>query len=376
MSEEEAFFGRQRKGRIHKQTRKFSFVFYQVFYGPIAFIKAVYRQVLILALMFVLGAVIYSYYDHLPTVNAFLASVSTITTVGFFVPNGGNFFTLNQDQAVLLIVLIIISVGALASIVQSMVSMLVDGKLAKSEAQKQLMKRLKNHVIVFGYSHLGKYISEKLEELGFDYVIMTKDPNTYAELLKRDIFVVLEYKNALIEALKTAGIDQASMVVIAHEQDSENMLITLTTRKLRQDVRIISVVHDPTLVETAKAAGASKVIPDTVTIGQLVALSAVTKGLVGVVFSEKVGAKEIAEFSIFKGSPLIGKGLKEISKYGSVIGVIRDGKVETNLFFPDFTLKENDTLLVMGETEMFYKIEKKANVPYIHRPFHKKKEPT
>jgi len=180
--------------------------------------------------MFIFGAIIYSYYDHLPTINAFLASVSTITTIGFFVPNGGNFFTLNPDEAVLLIILIIISVGALASIVQSMVSMLVDGKLAKSEAQKQLMKRLKNHVIVFGYSHLGKYISEKLEELGFDYVIMTKDPNTYNELLKRDIFVVFEYETQPLEALKIAGIDQASMVVIAHEQDSENMLITLTTQ--------------------------------------------------------------------------------------------------------------------------------------------------
>ncbi len=361
MSEEEVIFGRPNKRRIHKQTRKFGFVFYQVFFGPIAFVKAVYRQVLVLAVMFIFGAIIYSYYDHLPTINAFLASVSTITTIGMFIPNGGNFFTLNSDEAVLLIILIIISVGALASIVQSMVSMLVDGKLAKSEAQKQLMKRLKNHVIVFGYSHLGKYISEKLEELGFDYVIMTKDPNTYNELLKRDIFVVLEYETQPIEALKTAGIDQASMVVIAHEQDAENLLILLTARKIRQDIRIISVVHDPTLIDTTKAAGASMVIPDAVTVGHLLALSAVTKGLVGIVFSEKIGAKEIAEFSIFKGSPLIGKGLAEISQYGSIIGVIREGKVLNNLFDPSFTLKEADTLLILGETSLLYKIEKKAN---------------
>jgi len=102
------------------------------------------------------------------------------------------------------------------------------------------------------------------------------------------------------------------------------------------------------------------VIPDSVTIGHLLALSAVTKGLVGIVFSEKIGAKEIAEFTIFKGSSLIGKGLQEISKYGSIIGVIRDGKVVTNLFVPGFTLNEGDTLLIMGETAMLYKMEKKA----------------
>ncbi len=361
MNEDEVIFGRHAKGRVHKQTRKFSFAFYQAFYGPIAFVKAVYRQVLVLAAMFVFGAGIFYVYDHLPPVGAFLASVSTITTIGMFIPNGGNFFTINSTEAVLLIVLIIISVGALASIVQSMVSMLVDGKLAKSEAQRQLMKRLRKHVVVFGYSHLGKYVSEKLEELGFDYVIMTKDPNTYNELLKRNIFVVLEYETQPIEALKAAGIDQASMVVIAHEQDAENMLILLTTRKVRRDVRIITVVHDPTLVDTAKEAGASMVIPDSVTVGHLLALSAVTKGLVGIVFSEKIGAKEIAEFTIFKSSPLIGKGLQEISKYGSVIGVIRDGKVVTNLFDPSFTLQEDDTMLILGETALLYTVEKEAN---------------
>ena len=346
--------------RIRKQTRKLSFVIYQALYGPIAFAKAVYRQVLVLALMFFLGALLYYYYDHLPVISAFLASVSTITTVGMYSPNGGNLFTLHSTEAVLLIVLILISVGALASIVQSMVSMLVDGQLAKSEAQKQLMKRLRKHVIVFGYSHLGRYVSEKLEDLGFDYVIMTKDPETYNDLVKRDVFVVLECETQPMEALKTAGVEHAAMVVIAHEQDAENMLILLTIRRMRPDIRIITVVHDPNLVDTAKSIGANMVIPDSVTVGNLLALSAVTKGLVGIVFSEKIGAKEIAEFSIFHSSSLIGKGLAEVAKYGSVIGVIRDGKVAANLFDPAFVLQEADTLLVLGETELLYKVEKEA----------------
>ncbi len=342
------------------QTRRFSFVLYQAFYGPIAFAKAVYRQVIVLAAVFIWGAIIFSYYDQLPIINSLLASVSTITTIGLYVPNGGDFFTLNHTEAVLLIILIIISVAAGASIVQSMVSMLVDGHLAKSEAQKQLMKRIKKHVIVFGYSHLGKYVTEKLDELGFDYVIMTKDPNTYNELLKKDVFVVLEYETQPIAAMKTAGVDRASMIVVAHEKDAENMLILLTARKMCPDIRIISVVHDPSLIDTAKTAGADMVIPASVTIGHLLALSAITKDLVGIVFSEKIGAKEIAEFSIFKSSQLIGKGLQEISKHAAIIGVVRNGAVLNNIFDPTFTLQENDTLLVMGETNMLYKIEKEA----------------
>jgi len=46
----------------------------------------------------------------------------------------------------------------------------------------------------------------------------------------------------------------------------------------------------------AKNAGADVVIPSSVTVGHLLALSAVTRDLVGVVFSKKIGTKEIAEF--------------------------------------------------------------------------------
>ncbi len=362
MNSEELIFGNKpAKRRIHRQTRKFSFVLYQAFYGPIAFAKAVYRQVILLGLVLIWGAGIFYYYDHLPFLSSFLASVSTITTIGLYVPNGGNFVTLNHMEAVLLIIMIIISVGAGASIVQSSVSLLADGHLAKSEAEKQLIKRIKKHVIVFGYSHLGRYVIEKLDELGFDYVVITKDPNIYNELIKKDVFAILEYETQPIVALKAAGIERASMVIVAHEKDPENMLTILSARKMRPDIRIITVVHDQTLIETAKNAGADMVIPSSVTVGHLLALSAVTKDLVGVVFSEKIGAQEIAEFSIFKSSKLIGKGLQEISKVVAIIGVVRDGKIVTSLFDPTFTLKENDTVLVIGETDKLQKIEKEAN---------------
>jgi voltage-gated potassium channel len=351
---------RPTRRRIRKESRKFSFMFYQTLYGPIVFVKAVYRQIILLLAMFIWGAAIFSYFERLPFIDSLLASVSTITTIGLYVPNGGNFFTMNHTEAVLLIIMIIISVGAGASILQSSVSTVVNGDLAKGEAERHLIKRLKQHVIVFGYSHLGRYVTEKLDDLGFDYVVITKDPNIYNELLKKDVFAVLEYETQPIIALTAAGIDRASMVIVAHEKDSDNMLIILSARKMRPGIRIISVVHDQSLIETAKNAGADMVVPASVTVGHLLALSAVTKDLVGVVFSEKIGTKEIAEFSIFKSSKLIGKGLQEVSKFAAVIGVVRDNRVVTNIFDPAFTLKENDTLLVLGDPKKLQTVEKEA----------------
>lgn len=349
----------KRKG-IRKESRKLSFILYEVFYGPFAFLRASYRQLSILGAMFIAGAAILGSYNHLPPLSAILASVSTITTIGLYVPNGGNFSDMPQAEAALLILMIIVSVGAGASIVQSTVSTVAAGDLGKGEAEKRLITKLKDHAIVFGYSHLGRYIAEKLDELGFDYVVLTRDPTLYYELVSKEIFAVLEHESQPMAALKAAGIERAAMIVVAHSEDPTNMLVILSSRKLRPDIRIVSVVHDQSLVETARNAGADVVIPSSVTVGHLLALSAVTKDLVGVVFSEKIGTKEIAQFSIFKTSPLIGKGLQEISKLATVIGVIRDEEVVNDVFNPSFRLNENDTLLVLGDPAKLSTIEEEA----------------
>jgi voltage-gated potassium channel len=343
-----------------KESHKLAFIFYEAFYGPLVFLKTTYRQLLVLGLMFIWGAVIFYYYNGLPWLSSLLASVSTITTIGLYVPNNGNFVTMNHQEAFLLIVMIIVSVGAGASIVQSTINSMVNGDLGKGEAERKLITKLKDHAIVFGYSHLGRYVAEKLDELGFDYVVLTRDPNLYHELLRQEIFAVLEHETQPMVALKAAGVERASMIVVAHTEDSANMLVILSARKLRPDIRIITVVHDSSLIETAKNAGADMVIPSSVTVGHLLALSAITKDLVGVVFSEKIGTKEIAQFSIFKTSSLVGKGLQEVSKLATVIGVIREDEVMNDIFNPGFRIKENDTLLVLGDPAKLFTLEEEA----------------
>jgi Trk K+ transport system NAD-binding subunit len=360
MSASDDIFATEPIKRSKKESRKLTFLFYQSIYGPVVFFKAIYRQLVILLGMFLWGAVIFSYHGHLPLLSSLLASVSTITTIGLYVPNNGNFITMPGGQAVLLIIMIIVSVGAGTSILQGAVSTIVNGDLAKAEADKKMITRLKNHVIVFGYSHLGRHVAQKLDDIGLDYVVLTRDPNLYHELVRKGMFAVLEFETHPTDALKQAGIDQASTIVVAHSEDPANMLVVLNARKLRQDIRIITVIHDEELVETAKNAGADMVIPSSVTVGHLLALSAVTKDLVGVVFSEKIGTKEIAQFSIFRSSPLIGKGLQEVSKFATVIGVVRDDLVIKDTYNPSFTLRENDTLLVLGDPANLLKLEEEA----------------
>ncbi|MGA3298210.1 MAG: hypothetical protein ABSD41_12265, partial [Candidatus Bathyarchaeia archaeon] len=107
---------------------------YRTFYGPLSFLHAGYRQLLILLCMFVFGTFIFSHYEGLPGLLALFASVSTVTTIGLFSPNNGNVFTMNQTEVILVIVLMIVSVGSGASLLQSTISM-ASNERSRAEAK-------------------------------------------------------------------------------------------------------------------------------------------------------------------------------------------------------------------------------------------------
>jgi voltage-gated potassium channel len=333
---------------------------YQAFYAPLYLLKALYRQLIILAAMFGLGAWIFMFYEHASPLIALFASVSTITTIGLFVPHGGDFAAMSPQETVLLILVIIGSVGAAASFLQATVNVVVNGGLARGEAEKRLLKRMKNHVIVFGYAQLGRYVADKLGELGIDYTVVTHEPAIYDSLTKKKVLTVLHHENRPIVALQEAGIKEASTLIAAHEKDPENILIILSARRLRPDIRIVSVVHDEQLIETAKNAGADVTVPSSVSVGHLLALSAITRDLVGIVFSEKVGTKEIAQFSVFKSSKLIGKKLQDVTSLAQVIGLVRNQQLVQNVFDPDLRISEDDTLLVFGDPAGLHELETEA----------------
>jgi hypothetical protein len=80
--------------------------------------------------------------------------------------------------------MIIISVGAGASILQSSINTVVNGDLAKGQAEKQLIKKLKQHVIIFGYSHLGETeLTHNLNEYHTYIQIYTTDAGDMKETI-------------------------------------------------------------------------------------------------------------------------------------------------------------------------------------------------
>jgi len=88
------------KSKKRKESRRIGFLLYEAFYGPWILLKSVYRQLVVLLLMFCIGAFVFYHFEGVSPLVALLAAVSTITTIGLYVPYGGNFTRMPSTEAV------------------------------------------------------------------------------------------------------------------------------------------------------------------------------------------------------------------------------------------------------------------------------------
>ncbi len=122
-----------------------------VVYSPFYVIKAIWIQLIVLASMFVLGALIFIHYQGLDPLSALLGAVSTITTIGLYAPN---IVIMPALEKVLLIAGIIVSVGSAASLLQATFTAAMKRELLTQTLATRKINRMKNHVIVVGYKFL------------------------------------------------------------------------------------------------------------------------------------------------------------------------------------------------------------------------------
>jgi hypothetical protein len=87
--------------------------------GPYAIVKRVWVQLLIIALMFFVGAAVFHHFQGLDWLTALLGSVSTVTTIGLY---SSNIVAMSNPEKILLIIIIVASVGSAASLLQTLIS--------------------------------------------------------------------------------------------------------------------------------------------------------------------------------------------------------------------------------------------------------------
>jgi len=147
---------------------------------------------------------------------------------------------------------------AKAVIIGFLIALLI-GMLSNIDIKSKLdvftSKRMKNHVIVCGYSMLGERLCKDLKKDRARFVIIDKDIEKVNQL--RDLnYNVIEGDFTEKKVLESASISKAKSVVFATESDFVNLLGIITAHHMCPNVKIISRARDESSVRKMQRGGA------------------------------------------------------------------------------------------------------------------------
>ncbi|MCL4340174.1 MAG: NAD-binding protein [Thaumarchaeota archaeon] len=314
---------------------------------PYSIFRHVWKQAILLMGMITFGASIFIYYQALDPLSAIVASVSTISTIGFYAPPLGSMPSLEK---VLLILIMIVSVGSAASMVQGVVTSVVKKELWTEDLDEMRIKRMDKHIIVLGYSQIGRYISQRLIEMGYKFCVITRVKENIKELQELGIPFILSDLKSPVDALNNAKINTASAIIMALENDDTNMLFALTAKFMNKSIRTIAINNDRLLIEGMKKAGIDVVLPIYSMVGSVAAYSVISDNILGVIHGgdNALAGRHIVQVEVRDNSKLDGASLKEVQV--DVLSIIRDSKM-VRFLTPDFKVIRGDKLMCLTDHE-------------------------
>ncbi len=129
-------------------------------------------------------------------------------------------------------------------------------------------EQMKNHVVIAGYGRIGQILGNFLEAEGIPYQAVDMDASLVkqASLAGEPVF----YADAADETvLKALGIEQARLLLVAHDDLPSALQSLYYTKRLNPSCKVLVRTRDDTQLDALRAAGADEVIPETLEAGMM-----------------------------------------------------------------------------------------------------------
>ena len=192
-------------------------------------------------------------------IDAFYMAAITISTVGF-----GEVDPLSQAGRLFLSVIIVINVGVVAYALAAFSYYVIEGKLFEQmdyNRRRGRVNALSGHTILCGFGRYGKEIARHLIEHGQDFVVIDEKEKKVQDPEFDEFDLIYIIGDATHdEILLEAGIDRASSLITALDDDSDNLFIILSAKDLNPRARLVSRAGLARSREKMMKAGASHVI--------------------------------------------------------------------------------------------------------------------
>jgi voltage-gated potassium channel len=129
-----------------------------------------------------------------------------------------------------------------AVIVEAISGGVVTGALADRRRNRKI-DQLRDHYIICGYGRVGRRVAEEFRAAGTRYVVLDCSEEAIESARERGDLMI-EGNATHDEELQKAGIDRARGIVIASDDDADNLYITLSARNARPNLQIVARASD------------------------------------------------------------------------------------------------------------------------------------
>jgi voltage-gated potassium channel len=279
--------------------------------------------------------------------DALYMTVITLATVGY-----GEVQPLTAAGRWWTIITIIAGFAVFVNATAQLTALLLSGEIRhvlEERRRGKMRDRLERHVIVVGYGRVGRATANSIREAGLACAVVEEDTSRADDIIRAGaVFVQGDGRD--IETLQAAGIDHAVALSTALD-DPDNLVVIVTARTLRPDLRIVSRVNDIHWSERLRRAGASQLVPVYESAGASIAATALSPEVLAVQELTGLGMRT-EEILVPAGSPLAGRDLASVMERDPelvLIGVRRDDSL-TRWHEVQGTLREGDVVVAMGSS--------------------------
>jgi voltage-gated potassium channel len=187
-------------------------------------------------------------------IDSIYMTIITLSTVGFAevheLTNMGKFWT---------ILLIIFGVSGFALFISQLGENLMELREIRRQRVQNILKKLRNHYIIFGYGRMGAIIADELAKKSVNYVVVEIDEEKIIALQEKGYQYFRGDANA-DETLEAVGVKYAKGIVVTLGTEQDNLFVTMSVRTLNQKVFLLSRCSHADTEYKLKRAGANKVV--------------------------------------------------------------------------------------------------------------------
>ncbi len=187
-------------------------------------------------------------------VDSMYMTIITLSTVGFAevhdLTNMGKFWT---------ILLIIFGVSGFALFISQLGENLMELREMRRQRVQQILKKLRNHYIIFGYGRMGAIIADELAKKKVKYVVVENDDEKIIAIQEKGYQYFRGDANA-DETLEAVGVKYAKGIVVTLGTEQDNLFVTMSVRTLNQKAFLLSRCSHEDTEYKLKRAGADKVV--------------------------------------------------------------------------------------------------------------------